>query len=49
MCMVCIFFGEEFSSQESCDKHVLIGQRGVFLKKTVPWTVEGMAWDSCYS
>lgn len=25
--MVCIFFGEEFSSQESCDKHVLIGQK----------------------
>ena len=27
MCMVCVFFGEEFSSQESCDKHVLIGQK----------------------
>ena len=25
--MVCIFFGEEFSFQESCDKHVLIDQK----------------------
>lgn len=28
ICTVCIFFlGEEFSFQESCDKHVLIDQR----------------------
>ena len=25
--MVCIFFGEEFSFQESCDKHVLIDHK----------------------
>ena len=25
--MVCVFFGEEFSFQESCDKHVLIDQK----------------------
>ena len=27
MCMVCIFFGEEFSFQESCGKQVLIDQK----------------------
>ena len=25
--MICIFFEEEFSFQESCDKHVLIDQK----------------------
>ena len=43
------FLIEKFSHQESCDSHVLINQKRLISAETMPWTVEGIAWNTCHS
>lgn len=42
------FFWRRVFLSQSCDKHVLIDQKRC-ISEEVPWTVEGMAWDTCHS
>ena len=43
------FFWRSFPLRKAVTSMFWLTRRGVFLKKTVPWTVEGMAWDTCHS
>ena len=43
------FLEKSFLFRKAVASMFWLTRRGVFLKKTVSWTVEGMAWDTCHS
>ena len=43
------FFLKSFPTCNAVKSMFRFTRRGIFLKETVPWTVEGMAWDACHS